>query len=234
MFSRSDEISRLLWIMLVAVGGIVITDAKTFLLFAVLPLTVILLDLRLFGTVLLKQWRVVIFLPAALLFFHSLSGTKGADGLVPAGRLFIVVLLSLAFFQISDPRRLADGLNRLGLRSKWAFAVYLGLRYVDLLRTSGQDIRDSIRLRLQGRRRGLYSEIRLFARFVFLLVVTSLVKAEKTALAMQARGFGLLDERTFIRRHEWSAYGMFLCILTCGWVAGVLLGWPSLLQNWYR
>jgi energy-coupling factor transport system permease protein len=222
MFSRSDELSRLAWIILVAITGIAINETMTFLLFSALPLAVMLSDARLFGAVLAERWRVVVFLPACLVFFHyfgqAFALTTGGSGLVPAGRLFLVVLLSLAFFRISDPRRLANGLHRLGLANKWAFAVYLGLRNVEVLRAAAQDIRDSIKLRLRGRRYGLISRIRMFARFVFLLVVTSLLKAEKTALAMDVRGFGLTPERSFIRSHEWTLYGILLCALTCGWI----------------
>lgn len=227
MFSRSDELSRLFWILTVALAAVVVSELSTLILLLAFPLVVILSDVRLFLAVFRKHWKVVLLLPSCLLIFHygtqTLShGSINSSAIVPAARMFIVVLLSLAFVDITDPRRLAEGMNRLGLPHKWAFAVYLALRYVEILRVTARDTTDSIKLRMRGRRQQLWGRVLLFGRFVLLLVVSSLVRAEQTTFALQTRGFEVSTKRTFIRRHQWNSYGIILCMLMGIWIGTLL------------
>lgn len=221
---------------MVAIGGLIFRDQNAFVLFLACPLIVIGTDFQLFWRITIKHWKIIFLLPICLLFFHylplffalssaGLGRTSSVDptGFVAAGRLFFVVLFSLSFIDDTDPRRLAEGLSRLGLPYRWAFVVYLGLRYVEVLRDTAQDIKDSIKLRMRGRRYGIFGRAQLFARFVFLLVVASLVKAEKTAIAMQSRGFGISPNRTFIRRHRWNVFGIILLGSMCFWLVFVLV-----------
>jgi energy-coupling factor transporter transmembrane protein EcfT len=232
MFTRADELSRLLWIASVAVAALFIHDATTFAIFLVFPVLVILSDLKLFYRTFAERWKIILLLPACLLLFHYVVQTfslgnhdpaavTGGDkdfAFVAAGRVLAVVLFSLAFIEITDPRRLAEGLNRLGLPYKWAFAVYLGLAYVHVLQGVAGDIKDSIRIRMKGRRLGPIARLELFGRFVLLLVIASLVRAEMTSVSILSRGFAISPRRTYIRVHAWSAYGIALCVSMCCWM----------------
>jgi energy-coupling factor transporter transmembrane protein EcfT len=234
MFSHSDEVSRLFWVISIAAIGLVL-NPNSFLLFTPWPLIVILSDYRLFGRALLYHWRVVCLLPACLLLFHyvvlgaelhvqnSDSMTDDISGATIAIRLFFVVLFSLTFFDNTDPRRLAHGITRLGFSYKWAFVAYLSLSQVDALRSTAQDINDSIKLRMGGHRRGLPMTIRLFVYFVFLLIVDSIIRAEKTATALRSRGLGLKSTRTFMRTHHWTATGLLLLAVTYLWTFTIVL-----------
>lgn len=253
MFSRSDEISRLIWLTMVAILGLLVSNVQAFWLLFLFPIFVIATDALLFWRVFYKNWKLILLLPISLLIFHFmplffltyydagyifLENSQGM-GMLVAGRVFFVVLLSLTFFQITDPRRLAHGLSRLRLPAKWAFAVYLGLRYVSVLRTVARDIKDSMQLRIRHKRHGLISIIKLRARFVFLLVVTSLIKAEQTTLALDTRGFAIVSNRTFIRSHRWNMCGIMLLILMITWTLFVIGWWwgfffeaHSLVRSW--
>jgi energy-coupling factor transport system permease protein len=233
MFTRADELSRLLWIASVALAALFIRNATTFAVFIVFPMLVVLSDLKLFWRTFTERWKIILLLPAGLLLFHyvtqmfspgnhdPVAGGENGFAFVAAGRVLAVVTFSLAFIEITDPRRLAEGLNRLGLPYKWAFAVYLGLAYVHVLQGVGSDIRDSIRIRMKGRRLGPIARLELFGRFVLLLVIASLVRAEMTAVSIQSRGFAISPRRTYIRVHAWNAYGIVLCLSMCCWMIAV-------------
>ncbi|MCX8061589.1 MAG: energy-coupling factor transporter transmembrane protein EcfT [Anaerolineales bacterium] len=54
---------------------------------------------------------------------------------------------------------------------------------------------------------------RLWQRYLFTVIVNGLRKAENTAVAFEARGFGAYPERTYWKEFHWTPSGILLVIL---------------------
>ncbi len=110
----------------------------------------------------------------------------------------LIVIFSASLLVAADPMKIVRGLVHLRVPYELAFMVLLGVRFLPLLIEDFRDALTAIQLRgvnlrevPAGRRLALY-------RSVFLpVVVTSVMRAQKTATAMEARAFRACPQRTW-------------------------------------
>ncbi len=117
-----------------------------------------------------------------------------AAGSVSAGvtialRLAVIALVSLLVFAVSDPTRLADSLvQQWHAPYRFAYGTLAALRIVPLLAADWTAVGAVHRLRgLEPR--GVRGRVAAFGRRLLVLLVTAIRRAERMALAMDARGF---------------------------------------------
>lgn len=111
-------------------------------------------------------------------------------------RVLAIGLPAIVLFVTVDPTDLADGLGQIArLPSRFVLGALAGLRLVGLF------VQDWRSLELARRARGVSDRGRLrrFAGQAFALLVLSIRRGSKLATAMEARGFGASNQRTWAR-----------------------------------
>lgn len=224
---RADAISKLVWLFSVAIAMFTFSQplAGTLMLCAVLFLTLVVARIPL-RTV----WNsaLLIFGVATLLGLFHVFNTVGApiwqwawiavsaEGLVKGAgfflRLSVVVLASFLFIWTTDIRDLMVGLVRLGLSYRFAFAIFMALRFLPLVQQEVEHVRAAHAIRGRAAQSPLRHRFRLWQRYLFTVIVNGLRKAEGTAIAIESRGFGAYPTRTFVKDFHWSVAGIVLCV----------------------
>lgn len=227
MFTGADELSRLLFVLVVACS-LLISPPAIFFPFAAMLFVVFMLDLFFFLSVAVRHWRIIFLLPGCLVAFQALLQFLDLSEeltLIPATRLFVVVTLSVAFFDLLDARKLASGLMKLGIPSRWTFAVFIALNYVELTKETSANIQDSMRLRYGNTKLGILGRLSMYTQYLLLLIVSALRRADMTALSLHVRGFDAFPKRTYLRPHQWTTLGILLVTISLTWFAIILI-WP--------
>lgn len=116
-------------------------------------------------------------------------------------RLLCFALLSLVFVKTTEPQRLILSLvHQLHLNYRVAYGTMVGYRMLPLFQTDYQTIRAAQRVRGAREAAGflhLWSRTR---RYTLPLLAGAVRRAGRVALAMDARAFGALPERTYRER----------------------------------
>lgn len=141
-------------------------------------------------------------------------------------RVLAIALPAVMLFATIDPTDLSDSLEQhTKLSARFVVGALVSLRLLDL-------VSDDWRMLTRARRaRGLGDASRAvrFARQAFALTVLSLRRADKLSTAMQARGFGGDQSRTWSRRAnfggaEWSLIAVALVITATALATSIVTG----------
>lgn len=226
---RADALSKLLWVVIVVIATFQFqTTIARALMFFVLLFTALILA----RVPLSSIWRVspLIFGVAFLLGAFHYFVTKGSTPLFHLGsyvvfrepleaggayffRLAIMVLASFLLIWTTDTYQLMVGLAYLGLPYRYAFAIFMALRYIPLIQREVEAVRAAHAIRGKAAQSPLKHRFRLWQRYLFTVIVNGLRKAENTAVAIEARGFGAYPERTYWKEFRWTRSGILLVML---------------------
>lgn len=228
LIHRVDALSKLFWVVIVVVATFQFqTTATRALLFGVL----LFIALGVARVPLLTIWRVspLIFGVALLLGAFHYFVTKGVTPLFSIGnylvyrepleaggayffRLAIMVLASFLLIWTTDTYQLMVGFAYLGLPYRYAFAIFMALRYIPLIQREVEAVRAAHAIRGKAVQSPWKHRFRLWQRYLFTVIVNGLRKAENTAVAIEARGFGAYPERTYWKEFRWTRGGVTLMV----------------------
>ena len=143
-------------------------------------------------------------------------------------RILAIGLPAVVLFVTVDPTDLADGLGQIvRLPSRFVLGALAGIRLVGLF------VQDWRSLELARRARGIADtgRVRRFLGQAFALLVLSIRRGSKLATAMEARGFGASNERTWARP---STLGVreFLLMLAGVAIAATAITVSVMTGNW--
>ncbi len=136
-----------------------------------------------------------------------------------AARIVNVVLSSMLFVWVTNPRDFVTGLVRLGVPYRIAFTIFVGLNYIPIMTNEMHYITEAQTLRGLRRDRSIGGLLRQYRTFLVSVLLRSLRKAQITAFALDSKGFGAYPERTYLNPFRWSLGGI---VWLCMWVAIVL------------
>jgi energy-coupling factor transport system permease protein len=114
-------------------------------------------------------------------------------------RLSVVVLASFVLIWTTDSRDLMVSLTRTGIPYRYAFAVFLAMRFLPLIQREVDAVQAAHAIRGRAARSGLMHRLRLWQRYMFTVLVNGLRKAETTATALECRAFGSYPDRTYTK-----------------------------------
>lgn len=109
-------------------------------------------------------------------------------GLVQSLRLFSIILLSMAIVISTHPSELILGLNKIGLPQKIGFMLTVSIRFLPALIEEAKRILTAQRLR-GLKLKGITDMFKALGYLLIPLIIDSLRKADKLALAAEVRGF---------------------------------------------
>jgi energy-coupling factor transport system permease protein len=229
LIHRADAISKLAWVLVVVVLTFQFTtaEARAIMLGALLVIAIVFAHVPL-RTILSAS--PLIFGVALLLGIFHLFVTKGEQVIFTLGpltatqeglskglgfffRLAIMVLASFMLIWTTDIRELMVGLVRLGVPYRYAFAIFMALRFLPMIQQEVDAVKAAHTIRGRAARSPLAHRFRLWQRYLFTVIVNGLRKAENTALAIESRGFGAYPDRTYVKDFHWSVLGILLVVI---------------------
>lgn len=227
LLHRMYPLAKLIWVVVVAVGLFVyrtpLSGAVVFC--AVLGLAIFGGNIR--PREILGSAQVIFGIGLVLMFFHFFADpgqpvyrlgplTVTDEGLrqgpVFFFRLSVVVLASFVLIWTTDSRDLMVALTRAGIPYRYAFAVFLAMRFLPLIQREVDAVQAAHAIRGRASRSGLAHRFRLWQRYMFTVLVNGLRKAEATATALECRAFGSSPDRTFAKEVPTSRYGPLLVV----------------------
>jgi energy-coupling factor transport system permease protein len=130
----------------------------------------------------------------------GLTNTSLMNGVTMASRLLAIFGASLLFVLTTDPVKLVLALiHQAHMPYKIGYSVFAAYRFIPLLQEELENIRAAHLMR-QGQAGGIVRSIRRQAGYAVPLLAIAVRKGERVALAMDARAFGALAQRTYHRR----------------------------------
>ncbi len=227
-FTRLDALSKLAWV----VSVIVITFQLQSNLARALMLALLIIVTFVLARVPLKSlWQAmpIILIMGTLLFLVNVLtipatsyiqiGTltisqQGFDrGLEFFLRITIMVLASFIFIWTTDIRELMTGFVKLGMPYRYAFAIFLALRFLPIVQQEVDAVKAAHAIRGRAYHSPIRHRFRLWQRYMFTVIVNGLRKAENTALAIESRGFGAFPDRTYVKNFRWTVSGIIMVII---------------------
>ena len=122
------------------------------------------------------------------------------NGLTVGFRMLGFLFYGLLFFLTTDLTDFVLSLmQRFHLPPKWAYALLAGIRFVPMFWGEFAQIRAAHRIRGVRRAKGAKARLRALFRYTIPLLAQGIRRAERVAVALEARGFDGSWNRTFYR-----------------------------------
>ena len=237
-FTRIDALSKLLWVLLVILTTFQLTSnlARAIMLAAVVFVMVVLARVPL--KTIWQAMPIILIMGSLLFFVHLFTapstqtitiagmdfGKEGFDkGLQYFFRITIMVLASFILIWTTDIRDLMVGLVSIGMPYRYAFTVFMALRFLPVVQQEVDAVKSAHAIRGRASRSPLQHRFRLWQRYMFTVIVNGLRKAENTALAIESRGFGAYPDRTFVKEFRWSTVGIVILVIYLLFGIGLVL-----------
>jgi energy-coupling factor transport system permease protein len=236
VFTRVDALSKLLWVVLVilvtfqlqsnAARAVMLTFLIFILILARVPIKSIwnaMPIILIMGTLL---FVVNLFTTPSTSFFEIAGLTIGQQaferGLEYFLRITIMVLASFIFIWTTDIRELMTGFVRIGMPYRFAFAIFLALRFLPIVQQEVDAVKAAHAIRGRAVGSPIQHRFRLWQRYMFTVIVNGLRKAENTALAIESRGFSAYPDRTYVKTFQWTRTGLILLLIFISFAAWLL------------
>jgi energy-coupling factor transport system permease protein len=226
ILTRVDALSKLLWVVLVILVTFQLQSNAARSIMLVFLFFILLLARIPFNSV----WNAmpIILVMGTLLFIVNLFTTPSTSFFTFAGitlgqqafergleyflRITIMVLASFIFIWTTDIRDLMTGFVRIGMPYRFAFAIFLALRFLPIVQQEVDAVKAAHAIRGRALRSPIRHRFRLWQRYMFTVIVNGLRKAENTALAIESRGFGAYPDRTYVKTFQWTRTGLILLL----------------------
>ena len=242
--TRIDALSKFFWVVLVIIATFQLNSNEGR---AIMLGFIVVIMLLLARIPLRTAWQAapVILIMGVLLFVVNLLtipststinigglefGQQGFErGLEFFLRITIMVLASFIFIWTTDIRDLMTGLVRIGMPYRYAFAIFLALRFLPIVQQEVDAVKAAHAIRGRASHSPFQHRFRLWQRYMFTVIVNSLRKAESTAMAIESRGFGAYPDRTYTKAFRWTVTGLLLILVFIGF-AVYLIYWERVLR----
>lgn len=144
-------------------------------------------------------------------------------GLALALRIMAVGLLTLVFLGTMDPTDMVLSLvQQFRFPPRLAYSLMAALRFVPTLETEMQLVRAAHRIRGAGVD-GRLAWIKRAYRYAIPLLAGGIRRAERVAIAMEARGFTGDRDRTYMRQLPWMLRDTMFVIISLGVVIAIFV-----------
>jgi len=145
-------------------------------------------------------------------------------------KYFSIVPVALIFFLTTDPGEFASSLNAIKVHFKVAYAVSLSLRYIPDVQRSYREISQAQQARGIdiSKKASLRARLSGVLTILFPLIFSSLDKIEQVSNAMELRGFGQLNKRSWYSARAFSM-GDFVIVGFC--ILFILLSVLTIILN---
>lgn len=139
-------------------------------------------------------------------------------------RILALSVLSLLFVLTTETEAFLRALvQNLGLPFQIGYSAMAAFRFAPMIQSDLETVRAAHTVRGVPDTDGIRDRLRRAVRYAIPLFVNAIRRAERTALAMDARAFGAHDERTYYRTQ--SVTGMDVGFIVLFWLLSVGIVW---------
>jgi ABC-type cobalt transport system, permease component CbiQ and related transporters len=193
-----------------------------------------------------RKWSVWFFLLTFVVSFFSASAMilygKGvhvlfqwalirvteeslARGIQLGLRTFVFGLLGVLFASTTPPVPFFYSLmQQLKVPVRYAYGCLAAFRMLPMMIDELGHIRQAMKVRGLSRQKGIHAFYDRFLHYALGMLVQSIRRAQRTAVAMEAKRFAMKEKRTFYYQIGWSRKDvLFLAVLTLTVVSGFVL-----------
>lgn len=222
-------LAKLAWVLLVAVSLFVFRSPLSGAVMFALLLGLATVGGKVPLSQIARSGRFIVLLGALLMVFHLFSDPGAAvfsigflrvadvglrQGPVFFFRLSVVVLASFILIWTTDTRDLMTSLAKAGMPYRFAYAVFLALRFLPLIQREVDAVRAAHLIRGRASRTSLSHRIKLWGRYVFTVLINGLRKAETTSVSLETRAFGAYPTRSYLKAPAFKAADLVLPVAT--------------------
>lgn len=228
---------KLIWVFLVALGLFLYHSPLSGAVTMAVVLALTLIAGRIPLREIIGSSKLIFGLGILLMFFHFFADPGSpvyhlgpltiTDGGLRQGpifffRLSVVVLASFLLIWTTDSRDLMVSLTQAGMSYRFAFAVFLALRFLPMVQREVDSVRAAHAIRGRASRTNLGHRFKLWQRYMFTILVNGLRKAEATAAALDCRAFGSYPKRTNLKEVRFQSSNLLLLVLTACLIIALL------------
>ncbi|MBN2626366.1 MAG: energy-coupling factor transporter transmembrane protein EcfT [Spirochaetales bacterium] len=239
VLNRVYPLVKLVWVFLIAVGLFLFTRPLSGMVVFLFVLFLALIPGKMRPGEILKSGLIVFGLGFLLMIFHflidpgetvwSFGFLQVSDYGLQQGPVFFfrlsgVVLASFILIWTTDTRDLMQSLVKAGMPYRYAYTIFLALRFLPLIQREVESVKAAHAIRGRAAGTTLKHRIILWQRYVFTILINGLRKAENTADALECRAFGYAPERTYVKRIAFRKRDMVLILFTLLLEAGLIAG----------
>lgn len=203
-----------------------------------------------FGSVSFKKWLLlfapflfiaIIYVWTSLLFprlqegetviwhwgFLTMTAESFQRGVSLGLRVLSIAALSIMFTLTTKPTDfLLSLMQQCKLPPKLAYGIMAGYRFLPLIKEEFQTLQNAHRVRGVARARTVSEKVQQLKRYVIPLLAGAIRKAERTAMAMESKGFTGAKNRIFYREITVSRIDWLFFILMIGAVLlSIFISW---------
>ncbi|MDC7239883.1 MAG: energy-coupling factor transporter transmembrane component T [Spirochaetales bacterium] len=239
---------KLIWVFLVAIGLFIFQTPISGGIMFLLVLTLALGAGKISPVEVFRSGIIVFGLGFLLMLFHffinpgevvwSLGFLTITDyGLVIGPvfffRLSTIVLSSFVLIWTTDTRDLMTSMVKAGMPYRYAYTIFLALRFLPLIQKEVEAVQSAHAIRGRAAGSSFAHRFKLWQRYVFTILINGLRKAEVTADALECRGFGYSEKRTYVKDVHFKTADLILPVITVLILAGLIYmeqtSWKALL-----
>lgn len=138
-----------------------------------------------------------------------------------------MALIGLLFGLTTSPVRLFYSLmQQVRLPAKYAYSFMAALRLLPMVAAEYKTLQMALKVRGVKRKKGIRGWVDSLKRYAIPLLAQSIRRAQRIAVAMEAKRFSSVKERTYYYLIGWSVNdGLLLGSMLLVWIAAVWLGW---------
>ena len=225
---RIYPLTKVAWLLVVATGLFVYRSPVSGAVMLAVVLGMTLLVARIPLSHVVRSFYVIFGIGLLLMCFHffadpgqpvyrigPLTITDGglAEGPTYFFRLSVIVLASFLLIWTTDIRDLMVSLTKAGIPYRFAFAVFLSLRFLPMIQSEVENVKAAHSIRGRASRSGIAHRIKLWQRYMFTVLINGLRKAEASAMALDCRAFGAYPIRTYVKPVKFDPGGIILVVL---------------------
>lgn len=139
----------------------------------------------------------------------SITAEGVSVGLAITLRILSIVTASAVIARTTDPRDIFLSVIKLGVPYTIAYGLFAAIRFLPLMEYEAETIREAHMVRgIASQKGGLRSKFNQVRNFLVPFIASGVRRAQQSAIALDVRGFGLTEDRTYLRRLEFGRTGV--------------------------
>ncbi len=192
------------------IAALIVNDLQKLLVILALNLALTLLYLRILNRLAALLKGLSIFIAMIVIFNTLISLLLAGEHLdiyslleTQAKAILRVVIAATAltvFLSTTTPWEIVQGLSKIGIKYTYLYTFIIALRFIPIVFSEMRSIYDAQRSRgLELEKGGVLSRVKKLAPIVIPTIVCSMLRARDLVEAMELKGFGYSNKRSFYK-----------------------------------